>query len=118
MFTFNYKGYGNCNSICGVDIEKLADGRTIVVLTELPENTGTSVTNMVEYLATEIYHSFLKGIPTQNIFWIEHYPERKPFPETFDRVIMTWDGQKFKNPKWERLLPAFFQGLECGWKFN
>lgn len=102
MFTYRYKGHWNCESICGVEIER--DGiKAIVVLTELEENQGTSVTNMVEKIATQIYLRFL-DVPYWNITWIEHYPEIKfRKKETFDKVTLEWDGKKSNHPEeWRR----------------
>jgi len=75
-----------------------------VVLTELPDNTGTSVTNCVEEIATQVYHTFLKGTPIEHIRWIEHYPPRGKWEETFDEVTFDWDGETFSHPRWRRLL--------------
>jgi hypothetical protein len=74
-----------------------------VTLTELPDNPGTSVTNCVEEIATQVYHTFLKGTPIENIRWIEHYPPRGEWEETFDEVAFDWDGETFSNPRWRRL---------------
>ncbi|QNR69744.1 hypothetical protein IAQ67_12465 [Paenibacillus peoriae] len=40
---------------------------------ELPDNYGTSVTNFVENLATEICRVY--SIPPKELIWIEHYPD-------------------------------------------
>ena len=74
----HYKGYWNITGKCGVSIIK-KDGFATVMLTELPDNPGTSVTNFVEDLATMIYNSKLFGMPIEDITWIEHYiyPETK-----------------------------------------
>jgi len=101
MQILHYKGFWNCDAKCGLEIKRDKD-KIIVILTELDDNPGTSVTNMVEQLATMVYHQFLKGIPIENITWIEHYPKTS-FGETFDRVTMNWNGKEFSNPKWERI---------------
>lgn len=111
MFKYNYKGYFKCNSICGVDIKEKDDVFT-VVLTELEENNGTSVTNMIEHLATEIKKLFLRDISIENICWIEHYPETKyRKKETFAKVMMEWDGDKFSHPRWKHLknVPSYWE---------
>jgi hypothetical protein len=101
MQIFHYKGFHGCDSKCGLEIKR-HDEKITVVLTELDDNPGTSVTNMIEHLATMVYHQFLKGIPVENITWIEHYPKTS-FGETFDRVFLHWNGEIFSNPKWERI---------------
>lgn len=101
---FYYKGFVGCKSKCGLTITK--EGKKVtVILTELPSNHGTSVTNMIEDLATMIYWQFLKDVPVENIEWIEHYPptDSLNLPETFDRVVMKWDGKQFSHPQWKRI---------------
>ena len=46
----------------------------MVVCSQLPDNTNTSVTNMAEYLAAEVIEEH--GLPTP-LVWIEHYPEHE-----------------------------------------
>lgn len=99
---YHYKGFGRCDSKCGLEIIK-EDNKVKVTMTELPDNPGTSVTNMVEQLASMIYDQFLKDIPPGNITWVERYPAAKPREGTFDKVIMEYDGYVFYNPRWERL---------------
>jgi len=42
-------------SYCDLSIYKKEDF-TYVIFTELKDNPGTSITNFIEFLATEIYH--------------------------------------------------------------
>lgn len=99
----HYKGFWSCDSKCGMKIIRDdREGQVTVSLTELPDNPGTSVTNMIEQLATMVYIKFLKDTPIERITWIEHYPKTSS-GEIFDKVIMDWDGQKFSNPRWERI---------------
>ncbi|MFA5790643.1 MAG: hypothetical protein WC976_06255 [Caldisericia bacterium] len=117
MKIFKYKGYGVHDSRCGVSIIDDGTGGKIVVLTELPDNPGTSVTNYVEGIATAVVHELLPNFPVYKIKWVEHYPDTAALPpvlgrETFDRVELEWDGGRaaaehvawrnlnFYNPKW------------------
>jgi len=105
---YHYKGYHGCPSKCGLDIYVRGD-RAIVVFTELPDNPGTSITNMIEVLATQIYHERLRKLSPENIKFIEHYlvPD-----EHYDRVELKWTGLEYKNPAWNRLhrIPEFLEG--------
>lgn len=98
-----YKGFWNCDGKCGLEFKK-SEKKCIVILTELPDNNGTSITNMYEHLATYIYNQFLQNDYTYDqIMWIEHYPKEsraRGEPESFDEVIMEYDGKQFKHPKW------------------
>ncbi|MBX3005964.1 MAG: hypothetical protein KF821_09100 [Anaerolineales bacterium] len=51
-----------------------AAGQTVVVLTELPENTGASVTNVIEQLMHEL--SMVLSLPA-DVVWVEHYTDRR-----------------------------------------
>jgi hypothetical protein len=81
--------------------------KVIVILSELEENEGFSVTNSVEYLATDVYHKFLSEYYPEQIIWIEHYPERAyrsiKNQITFSRVTLGWfkDRKAFYHPQWE-----------------
>src|SRR3954452_20176628 len=66
---------------------------SVVVLTELPDNAGMSVTNACEDIATRIVQDF--GINPQRTRFVEHYPEEKAVyhgrehvrKETFDEIF-------------------------------
>ena len=68
---FEYQGFHGCRSCCGLEIIPLADGRTLVIATELADNPGTSVTNVAEHLASFVCERF--GIETEKLVWVEHY---------------------------------------------
>lgn len=83
---------------------------TVVMLTELPNNPGMSVTNACEDIATRIVQDF--GINPQHTRFIEHYPEEKTVvygkehirKETFDEVFFTWDSRnRADEPHWKSL---------------
>ncbi len=58
----------------------------VVVLSEVPENTGQSITNAVERLAGEVI--LANALPSSETVVVEHYPaeSRPPNAETFDLV--------------------------------
>lgn len=68
---FHYKGFGNCNCVCEVEIDKK---NSIVVFIELSENTGTSITNVIEVLYYQFAISLKKQIHELTVF--ELYDER------------------------------------------
>lgn len=99
----DYEGFGKCASICGLEIIEI-DGKYKVILTELPNNRGTSVTNTVATIATQVFNVYLKSkVNIEDIEWVEHYPASKSFAETFDIVMFDYNGVIFSNPKWKRL---------------
>ena len=78
-----------------------------VVFSDLDEpDSGTSITNSSENLATFIRRDFhLDG----TILWFEHYPRHNTpecirqanhWQEEVSIVTYTWDGQKYLSPRW------------------
>ena len=94
---YNFTGFHACACICDLEIIK-----NLVIAFEMPENEGTSVTNMAEHLATQVCKDF--DIDPKHLIWIEHYPERgewKDYPESFDLVSFNLNGDGvFSNPRW------------------
>ena len=69
-----YRGYWSDGGKCRIRIYR-GDGQIpVVICSQLPDNTNTSVTNMAEYLAAEAIEEH--GLPTP-LTWIEHYPEHE-----------------------------------------
>jgi hypothetical protein len=117
MIKHTYRICG-CRGICGVSIHRRL-GYLLVVLTELRTNTGLSVTNCVEDLATDIATWLIENGTIEDatvIQWIEHYepnPRRSPHgdTETWDRVTMDWDGSRFNGPRWKPLRNRLLRWL-------
>jgi hypothetical protein len=83
--------------------------KAIVILSELEENEGMSVTNLVEHLATDVYNKFLKEYLPEQITWIEHYPENAyrsiKNKISFSLVTLEWYGDRkaFYHPRWKHI---------------
>jgi hypothetical protein len=110
MQALEFRGLGNGPARCGLDIHRRHDGIVVVILTELPNNPGTSVTNFFEHLATKVFMEILmmEAIKPANIIWIEHYPAESREPireETWDKVELMYHDEykRFQRPKWSRL---------------
>jgi len=103
MEILHYKDLHGFESKCGLTIYTYKDKTATVIFTELKDNPGTSVTNFIEHLATMVYNSRLKDCNPNSITWVEHHPKRGSFEETYDRVYLEWDGERFGNPRWERI---------------
>lgn len=107
---YRYKGFWNCDCVCGLQHGRNHQtDKNFVILTELPQNEGTSVTNFVEHLATQVLRQL--GFDPLNTIIIEHYPERgskfNPLPESWDLVLPDWDNGIAKVPRdhhlWQHL---------------
>jgi len=103
---YNYKGEWGIDSQCGLKISSAANGKTVIIATELyDKNPGTSVTQWNTYLATEL--CIKNGIAPDKLIFIEHTPDKGSklafYNETFYKVDFEWDGKKFINPNWEKI---------------
>jgi hypothetical protein len=72
----DYRGYHGCPSKCAVRIYEptIPSEPYVAVYAELAENTGTSVTNAAETIATHVWE-FLER-PDSEIIFVEHWPDR------------------------------------------
>jgi hypothetical protein len=110
---WHYRGYHGCPSVCHLRVYEPTNPQEplVVVFTELRDQTGTSVTNRIEHLATQIWRWLER--PQRGITVIEHYPprgvhvatsrgERWQFAEEFDLVEMTrTEDERFEKPHWK-----------------
>lgn len=104
MKLFQFIGHHGFPSKCGLEIRRKPSGTFLVIMSELEDNPGTSITNASESLATQIYYSFLAGVPPEQIEWMERYPAQKRRKTSYDWVSFEWNGKEFRNPKWRHAL--------------
>jgi hypothetical protein len=91
--------------------------RMVVIVTELPDNIGMSVTNAAELIATLAVKQY--DLDPETMIWIEHYPDRHPpgregdrmFDETFDMVTFRWEGGTALTPQWKPSSRAHVEQL-------
>ena len=97
---YNYTGFLDSYCICDIEIIK-----NLVIVTEMPENEGTSITNMAEHLATQVCQEF--DIDPKTLIWIEHYPQRgewKQYPESYELVSFNLNTEGvFSSPRWTEI---------------
>jgi hypothetical protein len=75
-YVHEYRGYGGCVCRCRVVVFEPEGQRPAIVVSELADNPGTSVTNMAEVLAAELIARHFPervGEP-DGVVWIERYP--------------------------------------------
>jgi hypothetical protein len=99
----HFKGFWNCEAKCGITIDLY---NNIVIMTELPDNNGTSVTNLSEEIASYIHNTYLKDELHGSIIWIEHYPtNRWRDQDQFDTVNYTYNYIErlhiYSTPQWK-----------------
>ena len=91
---YNYYGLWRCASKCDIEVYG-----NVVVATELEDNPGTSITNFAAELATMICKEY--RIPMCKLIWIEHYPERENFPESYSIVNFEYMDGELCFPEWK-----------------
>jgi hypothetical protein len=90
----------------------------IVLFSDLDiPNTGTSITNCCENLATIVQFHFKLPYP---IRWFEHYPrhncspqQQQESPETVDEIFYDYDEkeERYKKPRWKAYDRKSFEKL-------
>jgi hypothetical protein len=88
--------------------------QAIVIATEIPTNTGKSVTNAIVLIATLAATQF-ELEPTTTTF-IEHYTKESykgaDETETYDLVTFDWTQKEASNPQWRRMQTEELRALE------
>ena len=83
----------------------------MVVLSEVANNPGASVTNAAEYLAEQVRARFLGG---RDAIFVEHYPVAigGHDEDTYDQVTFEQDfSGRYCKPTWKHLGMAGFKAL-------
>ena len=109
----SYRGYHGCPSCCRVRIYEEPEGEKvppILIATEMESNHGTSVTNRIEVIATEVYR--LLERPEAGLTVIEHYGRSTIAPERFALVTMEWETRTgFNTPHWKPLAASEVEAI-------
>jgi hypothetical protein len=121
---FRFRGLNDreARGVCRLRLFERGGEAPVLVLTELPDNPSSSVTNTMEFLAPEAIRAFCPGRfeHEEPVVLLEHYPEERTpsgriaHEETWDRVsFRSWaprrvwyGGQErlsFGEPDWRRL---------------
>lgn len=101
---YNYYGIGNCECRCDIEIYG-----ALVIVTELKDNPGTSITNWAEHLATKICRD--NNIDMKSLVWVEHYPEEDYDLVTFEIENEAVNKKVFKSPKWQHITQEYVEDL-------
>lgn len=114
---FRYLGIGHAPSRCQIVEDRTPDGNVFFAFIHIPYG-GTSPTNLIEDLCSEIRRTRLSDIPEGQITWLDVYPEEvlRPGMRFHDKVIggeywkmdlpriqqVTFEEEGFSNPTWSR----------------
>lgn len=73
------------DGVCAVGILRLDDGRHVVIVEELDENPGQSISNGWEQVVNAIHEKY--SVPVADTVWIEHQRE----PDSYGaKLIGVW----------------------------
>ncbi|HEV2416444.1 MAG TPA: hypothetical protein VGX94_01435 [Terriglobia bacterium] len=117
-----HRGWNTDGGQCGLEIFDPLDGVPVIVLTQLPWNANTSVTNMIETLAAEVALEYLPERECSRPAFraVEHSYEWLTGDELFSMVTfdLTWPGSKkisdrphLGNPHWQKITRQEFEAL-------
>ena len=124
-YVHRYRGYWSEGGRCRIRIYRGEGQPPVVVCSQLPDNTNTSVTNMAEYLAAEVVEE--RTLPTP-LVWIEHYPEHEGRIGEWSPVrFSSWEAEevclggvrrrRVGSPRWFHRAPEEAEGLmRVGWE--
>lgn len=86
LFTwYSETAKGNCH--CHLRIYKVAYDHAVIIVSELPDNPGRSITDEASALINLVCYKF--GFAPYKIMWIEHYPAGYlKDDETYDEVML------------------------------
>lgn len=104
---YTFRGLGGAESRCRLRLFTARPIQTITaIVSEIDDNTGTSVTNAASSLAAEICEDY--GINPECFALVEHYPEARiggsTFDESYSRVNLSYaKGEGFTRLDWTHL---------------
>lgn len=102
---FHYLGLGTFPSVCRLRAFEVEEAPTLVIATELPHNTGTSITKAARDIAAKAYQWLER--PAQGITFIEHYEQEGPQHYAQERfALVTFqhtEGGGFSSPDWRSI---------------
>ena len=113
-FEFVFTACNGCAGVCRVRAFSFG-GAPVVILTELAENSGPSVTNALEALCAQLCDAL--GLDANDAVWIEHYGAAPAdgLPERFAAVnfgSIVWRGTwQMRAPRWSALSRAQVEAL-------
>ena len=84
--SFAFAGFWGCDTHCQIQVWEEEGKPAVVIASESPDNTGTSITNAAETVWGAVYR--LLERPEAGVVCIERYPaETKVREESFDLVM-------------------------------
>lgn len=100
-------------SKCRIRIFVEEDTQTVVIASQIPESAGTSITNMFEEVATEVWRASSEHFSSIDLrsssepIWVQHYPAGSLHLENEELLhLVTFDQDRsgmFTHPHWTQI---------------
>jgi hypothetical protein len=100
-----FEGYFNCESHCRMRVYQTTDGTPMIVLTEVEDNPGTSITNRAERVQYLAWRRI--GSPAAGAYFVEHCPG---YPNPRDAVL---DGEHLDWVQFDEALDGSSEASEA-----
>lgn len=97
---YRYKGFHTFSSKCKVDVWYNRNQlKAIALISELPDNDGTSITNAAEIIITNFWNDYLRAYPRENCLFIETYDKHRGI----DAIIPKWNNKEVESVSWKHI---------------
>jgi hypothetical protein len=90
-----YREAGGPRSVCQARVWSRMSEPLIVLLSDLPQNTGPTVTNAIEAVARRLWQFLERPVCAYVLF--QHHPGP---PEDFEHVLFKQEESRFSEPQW------------------
>jgi hypothetical protein len=104
---FAYTAGGQSDGICLIERVDLPDGRIVIACIQTAGNPGTSITNCVEYICSQVCAQF--DIPHDKLVWLENYEHINP--QEWQLVTFA-NTDPFISPLWTAVTSKIWQHLK------
>ncbi len=107
MKTLHYKGFHNCDSSCQYAIGEIDNKKVLVFYTD--KIRGTSVTNLIEDITSQVLAFDLPKISPEEVRVFEHYsPQLDPIWEWMEVTFEGFSGGRQKKGLIKRIKNKVF----------
>lgn len=115
QFILVFRGFGRSPSWCHVVVASDTSGAKGVLVGELDDNPGTTVTNALEEVAESVRRELLDGDPNFDLY--EYVPMGMPeLRPTFYKIEWRGEPGHFSMPTWHAVEPdadPWLRQLQC-----
>lgn len=109
MDFFAYLAPTGMDGVCLIERVDLPDGRIVIACLQMPSNPGTSITNSVEAVCSQVCDRI--SVPADRLVWLEHYPFMDALEWNRVGFARTPPQSTFAGPKWANMTPAMWAEL-------